>query len=53
MTRPQDVRRGHPLPLVVPTAFVRIRPVGLRSCGMSATLSTRRCRAASRRFARQ
>ena len=53
MTRPQDLGRGRPLPLVIPTAFVRIRPVGRRSCGAPATLSTRRCRAASRRLARQ
>ena len=28
MTSPTDVARGRPLPLVVPTAFVRIRPRG-------------------------
>ena len=52
MTRPTGVVRGRPLPLVVPTAFVRIRPRGARACGMPATHTTRRHCAASRRLAR-
>lgn len=43
---------ARPLPLVVPTAFVRIRPRGPRACGSPATHTTRRHCAASRRVAR-
>ena len=41
------------LVLLVPTAFVRIRPTGRRRCGLTATQARGRCRAASRRLARQ
>ena len=53
MTRPLDRLAGRPLPLVVPTAFVRIRPRGRRACGLPATQPSGLCRAASRRIARQ
>jgi hypothetical protein len=51
MTR-QAVAHARPLPLVVPTAFVRIRPRGSKPCGIPATHTTRRNCAASRRLAR-
>ena len=53
MTRPLAGRRGRPLTLVVPTAFVRIGPRGAAACGAPGTQTTRRCRAASRRLAGQ
>lgn len=53
MTNRLDVVRGRPLPLVVPTAFVRIRSRGNRPCGLPATQTSLRCRAASRRVAGQ
>jgi hypothetical protein len=45
---------GRPLPLQVPTAFVRIRPNthGVRGCGESKPATRRSC-AHSRRFPRQ
>jgi hypothetical protein len=46
---------GRPLPLQVPTAFVRIRQTsatGTRGCGESKTASRRSC-AHPRRFPRQ
>jgi hypothetical protein len=52
MTRQAVVARNRPLPLVVPTAFVRIRPRGAATCGTPATHTTRRHCAASRRLAR-
>jgi hypothetical protein len=51
MTR-QALAHARPLPLVVPTAFVRIRPRDSRPCGTPATHNTRRNCAASRRLAR-
>jgi hypothetical protein len=51
--RPVETFRGRPLPLLVPTAFVRIRPPGGSACGAPVTFSNRRCRAASRRLARK
>jgi hypothetical protein len=53
MTGSPETRPGRPLPLLVPTAFVRIRPQGGRRCGVPATQARGRCRAASRRLARQ
>ena len=53
MTHKLVRQHGRPLPLVVPTAFVRIRPRGRRACGLPATHTNRRCRAASRRLARK
>jgi hypothetical protein len=53
MTGAVEIRPGRPLPLLVPTAFVRIRPPGRRRCGVPATQARGRCRAASRRVARQ
>ena len=52
MTRPAAIVHGRPLPLIVPTAFVRIRPRGATACGIPATHTTRRHCAASRRLAR-
>ena len=52
MTRPSGFTRGRPLPLVVPTAFVRIRPRGSAACGVPGSQTTRRHCAASRRLAR-
>lgn len=52
MTRQAAVAHARPLPLVVPTAFVRIRPRGAAACGIPATHTTRRHCAASRRVAR-
>jgi len=51
MTR-QALAHARPLPLVVPTAFVRIRPHGSKPCGIPATHTTRRNCASSRRLAR-
>jgi len=34
---------GRPLPLQAPTAFVRIRPRGLRLCGEAQREQLRRC----------
>ena len=53
MSRAVERRPGRPLPVVVPTAFVRIRPPGRRRCGAPVTQRRGRCRAASRRLARQ
>lgn len=50
---PSPAALGRPLPLQAPTSFVRILPRGGRACGESRTVSARRCRAASRRLARQ
>ncbi len=52
MTRPAGLVHGRPLPLVVPTAFVRIRPRGRTACGVPVTYTTRRHCAATRRLAR-
>jgi len=50
MTRPSAVAR--PLPLQAPTAFVRIRPRGVRACG-EISVATRRSCARTRRLPRQ
>ena len=52
MTQPAGIAHSRPLPLVVPTAFVRIRPRGSAACGVPATHTTRRHCAATRRLAR-
>jgi hypothetical protein len=43
---------GRPLPLQAPSAFVRVRPRGARSCALPKA-GHRRCRASSRRLPRQ
>jgi len=45
VTRPLFV--GRPLPVQAPTAFVRIRPRGVRICGESRRVRSRRCVAAA------